>query len=89
VRLGKRLVNGWLKAPDVFHWHVLCLAVAGLQVLVQGGEYLRVQNLKTTDAVHHALQLDPLDVVILAVHPLDPEDVIAKVETLEPPLLTE
>ena len=46
-------------------------------------------DLKPPDPVHHPLELDPLDVLVLAVHPLDAEDVVAEVETLEPPLLGE
>ena len=46
-------------------------------------------DLKPPDPVHHPLELDPLDVLVLAVDPLDPEDVVAEVQTLEPPLLGE
>ena len=51
--------------------------------------HLTVQDLEPSDAVDHPLQLDPLDVLVLAVDPLDPEDVVAEVQTLEPPLLGE
>ena len=45
--------------------------------------------LEPSDPVHHSLELDALYVLVLAVDPLDPEDVITKVQTLEPPLLGE
>ena len=48
---------------------------------------LTVENLEPSDAVHHALQLDPLDVLVLPVHPLHPEDVVAEVQALEPEML--
>ena len=43
--------------------------------------------LESSDPVHHSFQLDALDVLILPVDPLYPEDVVAEVQTLEPPLL--
>ena len=43
--------------------------------------------LESPDSIHHPLELYPLDILVLPVHPLHPEDVIAEVETLEPPLL--
>ena len=45
--------------------------------------------LKPPYPVHHSLELDALDVLVLAVDPLDPEDVVTEVQTLEPPLLGE
>ncbi len=35
-----------LETAHMLDWHILILAVAGLQILVQGGENLRVQHLK-------------------------------------------
>ena len=45
---------------------------------------LTVENLKPSDAVDHALQLDSLDVLVLPVHSLHPEDVVAEVQALKP-----
>ena len=45
--------------------------------------------LKPPYPIHHSLELDALDVLVLAVDPLDPEDVVTEVQTLEPPLLGE
>ena len=45
---------------------------------------LTVENLEPSDAVHHALQLDPLDVLVLPVHSLNAEDVVAEVQALKP-----
>ena len=45
--------------------------------------------LEPSDPVHHSLELDALDVLVLAVDPLDSEDVVTEVQTLEPPLLGE
>ena len=45
--------------------------------------------LEPSDPVHHSLELDALDILVLAVDPLDPEDVVTEVQTLEPPLLGE
>ena len=45
--------------------------------------------LEPPDPVHHSLELDALYVLVLAVDPLDPEDVVTEVQTLEPPLLGE
>lgn len=47
-------MDGRLEAADVFHRHVL--PVAGLQVLVQDGEDLVVEDLELPDSVHHLLQ---------------------------------
>ena len=43
--------------------------------------------LEPPDPVHHSLELDSLDVLVFAVDPLHPEDVVTEVQTLEPPLL--
>ena len=45
---------------------------------------LTVENLEPSDAVHHALQLDPLDVLVLPIHSLHSEDVVAEVQALKP-----
>ena len=45
---------------------------------------LTVENLEPSDAVNHALQLDSLDVLVLPVHSLHPEDVVAEVQALKP-----
>ena len=46
--------------------------------------HLAVENLEPSDAVDHPLQLDPLDVLVLPIHPLHSEDVVAEVQALEP-----
>lgn len=51
---GERLVYRWLEASDVFHRHVL--SVSRLQVLVQDGENLVVEDLEFADSVDHLLQ---------------------------------
>lgn len=51
---GEGLVDRRLEASHVLHWHVL--PVAGLQVLVQDGKDLVVEDLEFTDSVHHLLQ---------------------------------
>ena len=43
--------------------------------------------LESPDPVNHSLELYTLDVLVLAIHPLHSEDVVAEVQTLEPPLL--
>ena len=45
---------------------------------------LAVENLEPSDAVNHAFQLDPLDVLVFAVHSLHSEDVVAEVQALKP-----
>lgn len=89
LRLGQRLVDWRLEAPHMFHRHVLRLAEGSLQIFVESGEYLTVQNLESSDSVNHSLQLNSFDIFVLAVHSLNPEDVIAEVQTLEPSLLGE
>lgn len=51
---GKGLVDRWLKASDVFHWHVF--TVSRLQVLVQNGKNFIVEDLEFSDSVHHLLK---------------------------------
>lgn len=51
---GKRLVDRWLEAPHVFHWHVL--SIPGFQVLVEDGKNLIVQDLELADSVNHLFQ---------------------------------
>lgn len=51
---GEGLVDGWLEASDVFHRQVL--PISGLQVLVQNGKDLIVEDLEFADSVHHLLQ---------------------------------
>merc|ERR1719209_265571 len=89
VRLCQALVDWRLEAPHMLNRHVLSLAVACLQIFVQRGKNLAVENLEPSDAVNHALQLDPLDVLVFAVHSLHPEDVVAEVQALKPPLLSQ
>ena len=48
---------GWLEAPDMFDRHVFSLAVAGLKILAQGGEDLRIENLESPYSIHHSLEL--------------------------------
>ena len=50
--------------------------------------YLAVEDLEPPDPVNHPLELDALDVAVLPVHPLHPEDVVAEVQTLEPAHVT-
>ena len=45
---------------------------------------LIVESLEPLDSVHHRLQLDPLEVLIHPVNPLNSENVVAEVEALEP-----
>jgi len=80
-------VDWGLEAAHMLNWHVLSFAVARFQIFVQRGENLAVENLEPSDAVDHPLQLDPLDVLVLPIHPLHSEDVVAEVQALEPPLL--
>ena len=40
------LVDWWLEAPHMLHWHVFCLAVGSFQIFVQSCKDLTVQNLK-------------------------------------------
>ena len=51
LRLGQRLVDWRLEAPHMFHRHVLRLAEGSLQIFVESGEYLTVQNLKYFSSV--------------------------------------
>lgn len=51
---GEGLVDGWLEASDVLHWQVL--PISRLQVLVQDGKDLIVEDLELADSVHHLLQ---------------------------------
>ena len=101
------LMYWWLEAADMLNWHIVILTERCLQIFVQGGENLTIEDLWKTniivlktflitqlyleppDPVHHSLELDALDVLVLSVNPLDPEDVITEVQTLEPPLLGE
>lgn len=104
-----------LEASHVLHRHVL--PVAGLQVLVQDGKDLVVEDLEFTDSVHHLLQrlrgtreevitlvtsssngvrrgrVSPthhaLDDLVLAVVLLHLEQVVAEVQDVEAPLLSE
>ena len=55
--VGKRLVDGWLEATDVFDRHVFRVGTAGLYVFVQRREDLRIQNLEPPNSVHHSFQL--------------------------------
>lgn len=87
--LGQRLVDRRLEAPDMFHRHVLSLTVARLQILVQGGKHLGVQDLKSPNPVHHSFQLNSFNILVFSIHPLNPEYVVAEVETFKPPLLSE
>lgn len=48
------LVNWGLEATNVLNWKIV--RVTGLQVFVQNGKDLAVQNLESPDAVHHSLQ---------------------------------
>lgn len=48
-------MEGWGEAPHMLHTHGL--SVAGLQVLVQDGEYLRVEHLEPPYSVDHPLQV--------------------------------
>ena len=54
------------------------------EISVADMSYLAVEDLEPPDPVHHPLELDALDVAVLPVHPLHPEDVVAEVQTLEP-----
>ena len=46
--------------------------------------YLIVESLEPLDPVHHWLQLDPFEVLIHPVDPLNSENVVAEVEALKP-----
>ena len=48
---------------------------------------LIVESLEPLDPVHHWLQLDPLEVLIHPVNPLNSENVVAEVEALKPDIL--
>lgn len=71
----------------MFHWHVL--SVSRLQVLVQDGKNLVVEDLEFADSVHHLLQGHTLDDLILAVVLLHLEKVIAEVEDVKASLLSQ
>ena len=45
---------------------------------------LIVEGLEPLDPVHHWLQLNPLEVIVHTVNPLNSENVVAKVEALKP-----
>ena len=98
----------WLEAADMLHWHIVILTERCLQIFVQSGENLTIEDLgkiniivsgnnyleallylDPPDPVHHSFELDALDVLVFAVDPLDSEDVVTEVQTLEPPLLGE
>ena len=51
---AETVVHGGLEAPHVFHGKVV--RVTRLQVLVQHGKDLVVENLELAHTVHHALQ---------------------------------
>lgn len=89
MRLGQALVDWWLETSNMFHWHVLSLAVTRFQIFIQCREYLTVKDLEPSNPVDHPLELDPLNVFILAINPLDTEYVVTEVQTLEPPLLSQ
>ena len=94
LRLGQRLVDWRLEAPHMLHRHVFRLAEGSLQIFVESGEYLTVQNLKyfssvqsifptntslyleSSDSVNHSLQLNSFDIFVLAVHSLNPDDIM-------------
>lgn len=59
-----------------------------INIIVSGNNYLlALLYLEPPDPVHHSFELDALDVLVFAVYPLDSEDVVTEVQTLEPPLL--
>ena len=60
------------------------VARTGLEVFVQRGEDLRVEHLEAPDAVAQPLQRDALDDFVLVVDALHAQNVVAKVQALEP-----
>jgi len=52
---GQGLVDGRLEAAHMLHWQAV--RVTRLQVLVQCGKYLVVEDLELPDPVNHLLQL--------------------------------
>ena len=51
---GQGLMNRWLEAAHVFHG--CALSIAGLQILVQNGNYFIIQNLELANSLNHFLQ---------------------------------
>ena len=48
---------------------------------------MKFHYLESPNSIHHPLELYPLDILILAVHPLNSEDVVTKVKTFKSSLL--
>ena len=69
------LINGRLEASDVFNGDAVRLA--RLQVLVESGEDLIVEDLELADAVDQALDGDVSHRLVLAVNSLNAKDVVA------------
>lgn len=49
---GEGVVDGRLEASDVLHRLGVYVSRAGLEIFVEGGKHLRVEDLEATDAVH-------------------------------------
>merc|ERR1719237_186029 len=71
------------------YWDLQFLRLTFPDRFVHSREDLIVESLEPLDSVHHRLQLDPLEVLIHPVNPLNSENVVAEVEALKPPLLTQ
>ena len=63
------LIDRRLETPDVLHGDAVCLA--RLEILVQGGEDLVVEDLELADAVDQALDWDVGYRLVLAVNSLN------------------
>ena len=48
---------------------------------------MKFHYLESSNSIHHPLELYSLDILILAVHPLNSEDVVTKVKTFKSSLL--
>ena len=54
---GQRLVDWRLKAPYVLNGHIFGIGRACPHILIKGCKYLRIEYLKSSNAIHHSLQL--------------------------------
>ena len=81
------MIDRRLEASDVFDGQIV--RVARLHVFVQGSEDLSVEDLELADSVDHPLERNRLDNLVSTVDSLNSQDVIAKVQRLESPLLTQ
>lgn len=82
---GEGLVDGRLEASHMLHW--CALAVARLQVLIQDGDDLVIENLELANSLHHLLQRHIFNNLIFAIMFLDFKEMVAEIQHSKTPLL--